>query len=370
MKTYQLGSSALVTAILFFAWRGNAQTIENPNPCTALITAKPPAQLVAAFSPPASASYRWETFFLSEPTQPGFSGIVVDATGNVLAIKGSMIVRIGPDGKMIPFAGAGDASGSEDGIGLAARFSAPHSLALDRSGNLYVTDPNNHNIRKITPAGVVTTFAGSAGLPGNVDGIGTEARFYHPRGIGVDGRGNLYVGDECNNTIRRITPDGIVSTIAGRVSGEKASSNDPGKACGRPGAFAVDGSGNVYYVQHGSHAIRKVTPEGTIATIGGVKEKLSPIAEGPGGDAQFRKPVGLASDAQGNIYVVTDLSTVWKMSADGEMVTIGRNPDGEDGEDTAESAARFEKARGVAVSSAGVVYVACSDRIIRGTPIQ
>jgi streptogramin lyase len=369
MKAYHFGSSALVTAILFFAWRGNAQTIENPNPCTALVTAKGPAQL-AGFSPPANVTYRWSTLFIDEPAQPGFSGIVVNADGNVLAIKGSMIVRIEPDGKMIPFAGARDASGSEDGVGPAARFNAPHSLALDRSGNLYVSDPNNHNIRKVTPAGVVTTFAGSAGLPGNVDGIGTDARFYHPRGIGVDGRGNLYVGDECNNTIRRITPDGVVSTIAGQAPGEKGSSNDPGKACGRPGAFAVDGRGNVYYVQHGSHAIRKVTPEGMIATIGGVHEKLAPIAEGPGDGAQFRKPVGLASDMQGNIYVVTDLSTVCKMSADGEMSIIGRNPDGEDGEDTAESAARFEKARGVAVSSAGVVYVACSDRIIRGTPIQ
>src|SRR5204862_7823763 len=103
--------------------------------------------------------------------------------------------------------------GNVDGIGSAARFNQPGAVAVDSAGNVYVADTQNHTIRKITPGGVVTTLAGSAGQDGSKDGNGSAAQFSLPKGVAVDGAGNVYVGDQCNNTIRKVTPGGAVTTL-------------------------------------------------------------------------------------------------------------------------------------------------------------
>ena len=141
--------------------------------------------------------------------------------------------------------GMATSSGSVDGTGTNAQFFKPRGAALDGSGNLYVTDTDNYTIRKITPGGVVTTFAGSAGIVGTTDGTGTLARLTFPTGVAVDGGGNVYVCD--NETIRKITSDGVVTTLAGSpgVWGFADGTNSAARF-NNPSGVAADGSGNVY----------------------------------------------------------------------------------------------------------------------------
>src|SRR5205814_1888170 len=139
------------------------------------------------------------------------------------------------------------------------------------AGNVYVADTFNHTIRKGTPAGVVITLAGTAGLTGSADGTGTAARFNLPDGIATDSAGNVYVGDSFNNAIRKITPAGVVSTLAG-TAGMPGSTDGTGPAASfnLPDGVAADGAGNVYVADSGNHTIRKITAAGAVTTVVGV----------------------------------------------------------------------------------------------------
>ncbi|MCX7806912.1 MAG: hypothetical protein N3A38_17260 [Planctomycetota bacterium] len=136
--------------------------------------------------------------------------------------------------------------GYEDGTGSAARFSYPCGVAVDSAGNVYVADIYNHTIRKITPAGVVTTFAGWAGFNGSTDGTRSVALFFWPLDVAVDSSGNVYVADSGNHTIRKITPAGVVTTLAG-LAGVEGSADGTGSAArfNYPRGVAVDSAGNV-----------------------------------------------------------------------------------------------------------------------------
>jgi hypothetical protein len=160
-------------------------------------------------------------------------------------------------------AGGGGGRGNVDGVGAAARFDSPSSVAVDNVGNIYAADKLNHTIRKVTLAGVVTTLAGTAGVRGSLDGTGVLARFNEPSSVAVDSAGNVYVADSLNFTIRKITPSGVVATLAG--SAGSAGSTDGTGAAARftsPSGVAVDSSGNVYVAEYGNNTIRKVTPAG------------------------------------------------------------------------------------------------------------
>jgi hypothetical protein len=134
-------------------------------------------------------------------------------------------------------------------------------VAVDGAGNVYVADVQNHTIRKITPAGVVTTLAGRAGQRGSADGTGSAARFFYPSGVAVDGAGNVYVADLYNHTIRKITPAGVVTTLAGSA-GQRSSEDGTGSAARfhYPSGVAVDGAGNVYVADERNNKIRKGVP--------------------------------------------------------------------------------------------------------------
>ena len=164
-----------------------------------------------------------------------------------------------PVGTVTTFAGG--ARGSADGTGADAHFRYPQGVAVDGDGNVYVVDTENHTIRKVTPAGVVTTLAGTAGSSGSADGAGAAARFFYPGGVAVDGEGNVYVADNENHTVRKVTPAGVVTTLAGTAR-SSGSADGTGAAArfNNPQGVAVDGDGNLYVADNNNHAIRKVTP--------------------------------------------------------------------------------------------------------------
>jgi sugar lactone lactonase YvrE len=148
--------------------------------------------------------------------------------------------------------------GSADGTGSAARFTSPSEVAVDRANTLYVAYTGNHTIRRMTPAGVVSTVAGSPGVPGSADGTGAAARFNSPIGASFDGAGNLYVGDSDNDTIRKITPAAVVTTLAGKA-GEVGSADGTGSNArfSGPRGVAVNAAGDVYVADTFNNTIRK-----------------------------------------------------------------------------------------------------------------
>jgi len=190
-------------------------------------------------------------------------GIAIDASDNLYVAdqQGSLIRKISPAGLVTTFAGSGDI-GAYNGPNLLSSFRNPDGLAIDKAGNLYVADTKNDLIRKIS-AGSVTTFAGN-GTAGNQDGIGTAASFNYPTSITIDASGNLYVADYKSNLIRRITPSGVVSTVAG--SGSAGSANGIGTAASfnAPLGLTIDGSGNLFITDAGNYLIRKINITGYV----------------------------------------------------------------------------------------------------------
>jgi hypothetical protein len=190
-------------------------------------------------------------------------GVAADASGNVYVADtfNHTIRKITSAGLVTTIAGTASSSGSVDGIREAAKFNTPYSVAVDSSDNVYVADTNNHIIRKITPAGVVTTFAGVAGSPGSADGAGFAAKFNYPAGVAVDYVGNVYVADMFNHTIRKITPDAVVTTLAGTANSIGSTDGSGTNARFRfPYGIAVDRAGNIFLSDRGNSVIRKITP--------------------------------------------------------------------------------------------------------------
>lgn len=256
-------------------------------------------------------------------------------------------------------AGSAGVTGSANGAGSAARFNAPWGTAMDNAGNIYVADSFNHTIRKITPAGVVSTLAGLAQNAGSNDGVGDVARFAYPRTVAIDGAGNLYVADTYNHTIRKITPDRTVTTVAGVPS--VPGSNDGPSLLARfntPYGVAVDGANNVYVADTFNQTIRKITPSGSVITLaGGVGSKGS--TDGSGEAARFSTPAALGVDNGGNLYVADrDNCTIRKITPAGLVSTFAGAALDFDHIDGPGDTARFGSPQGIAVDSAGNVYVA------------
>jgi hypothetical protein len=257
-------------------------------------------------------------------------------------------------------AGSAGVQGTNDGTGSAARFYVPQGVATDSSGNLYVADADNHTIRKITPAGVVTTLAGLAGITGSADGTGSAARFYYPYDVATDSWGNVYVADTYNDTIRKVTPAGVVTTLAG--SAGVAGTNDGTGSAARfynPSAVATDSSGNVYVTDRDNYTIRKITPAGVVTTLAGLAGNHG-SADGTGSAARFYNPQGVATDSSGNVYVADSInSTIRKITPVGVVSTLAGLAGSHGSADGTGSAARFYFPQGgVATDSSGNVYVA------------
>ena len=343
-------------------------------------------------------------------------GVAVDSSGNLyVSDTGNDTIRkITPAGVVTTLAGTAGQAGSTDGTGAAARFRTPYGIAVDASGNLYVADANNDTIRKITPAGVVTTLAGTAGAAGSTDATGTTARFNSPLGIAIDASGNVYVADSNNDTIRKITPAGVVTTLAGsagvagstdgtgsaarfnfplgigggsppatstsptatttrsarsprpawsrRLAGTAgaAGSTDGTGAAARfntPYGLTVDASGNVYVDDKVNETIRKITPAGVVTTPAGTAGQAGSTNGG-----LFNAPVGVAVDASGNLYVGDSLNdTIRKITAAGAVSTLAGSAGSAGSTNGTGAAARFSTPLGIAVDASGNVYVADSN---------
>lgn len=226
-------------------------------------------------------------------------GIAVDHSGNVLvADMGSNTIRkINNDGFVTTFAGNGR-SQSVDGIGASASFYSPIGLALDDSGNVYVSE--KYYVRKINPTGLVTTLAGNENV-GKKNGLGSIASFNSPYGIVSDNKGNLFVADQQNHLIRKITAEGLVTTFAG--SGSPGAIDNVGTLASFyfPSGIAIDVSGNFYVVDQIYGIIRKITPDGEVSTFAGWG--IQGYKDGIGEEAIFNYPFGIAADNIGNLYV-------------------------------------------------------------------
>lgn len=249
--------------------------------------------------------------------------------GSASSSAPSPLPPVTPLAELALFAGSAGGAGNLDGTGTAARFNVPTSLARDQDGNIYVADSANHTIRKISARGVVSTFAGAAGVPGYADGNGAAARFYHPTGLTVDRSGNVYVADDLNDVIRKITPAGAVSTLAGTAEKKGFRDGQGAQAqldlcdqddigCSTPG-MAIDSAGNLYLADLGNRAIRKITPAGIVSTLP-LTECSYPLPNGS--DAKcFNKLSGLAIDDQDRLFVA-DGPRVRLLSAAGQLSTF------------------------------------------------
>jgi sugar lactone lactonase YvrE len=257
---------------------------------------------------------------------------------------------------------AGSASAaSADGLGADARFSAPGSIAVAGDGTMYVADSGNSTIRQITPAGPVSTLAGAAGVTGGTDAQGGNARFFGPQGVARDSSGNLYVADSANGTIRKISPGGAVTTLAGSL-GNFGPDDGLGASArfNQPTGIAVDSAGYLYVADSWNHTIRKITPGGVVSTLAGSPGNAG-CANGTNSAARFNGPAGLAVDSAGNVYVADCFNdTIRKVTPAGAVSTVAGLAGVWGSADGANSAARFFLPAGVTLDGAGNVYVADS----------
>lgn len=384
--------SVLVSPLITTTYRMTANGPSGPESAqTTIVVLDSPAPTIASFSATPREVTEGQRATLSWSTVNGVSADIDNGVGSV-ALSGLTDVRPkrttvyslwvnGPGGATTKtatvivgqrkppdigtLAGGGRTPGAEDGAGRSAQFRNPWSIAVDPAGNTFVADSGNNTVRKITPAGVVTTIAGLAGIAGSIDGKGTDARFdfaFFGGGIATDRAGNLYVSDTANNTIRKITPDNTVTTIAGSVGG--APGTDDGQGSGArfngPSHLAVDVNGVIYVADTSNHTIRKITPAGVVTTLAGAAG-LRGLADGLGNAARFNIPHGVAVDSAGNIYVGdTGNEAIRKITPDGNVTTLAGGFTERAGS-SASPVAKFNFGccgGGVAVDADGVVYVA------------
>jgi sugar lactone lactonase YvrE len=353
------------------------------------------------------------------------NGVAVDSAGAIyVADTGNHVIRrIAPNGTVTTLAGTPRTSGTADGTGAAARFTFPYGLDVDANNEIIVADTSNHTIRRVTQGGVVTTIAGSARSAGSEDGFGTQAHFYYPTDVAADTNGNIYVADSSNNTIRRITPEGRVTTIAGKafedVNDDEPDSAGSVDAVGTAARFQdpwsvdVDTSGTLWVADTGNETIRRITPAFEVTTVAGSAEQpgrtnavgtnarfyspsgiaagvngfyiadryndavrfMSPTfnvttlagsvpewgsVNGAAASARFFYPTGVAIDGAGNVYVSEYSDTIRKITPAGNVSTLAGLGDAEGSADGTGSNARFDAPQGIAADAQGNVYVADS----------
>jgi sugar lactone lactonase YvrE len=290
------------------------------------------------------------------------SGIALDAAGNAYVTDSNCSIRkINPAGVVSLFAGVPGQCGATDGAASQARFRSPTGIGIAPDGTIYVADTGNNTIRKITPAGVVSTLAGSATDDEDLfrDGTGAQARFNFPYGLAVDNLGKIYVADGLNHRIRHIEPNGVVTTFAG--SGIRSTSNGTGTSAGfdTPLGIAVDSARNIYVADYGNNSIRKITQGGVVTTVAGSASGSGGYLDATGSAARFNRPTGVAPDGQGNLYVAdTNNHIIRRISASGAVTTVAGKPFIPGNVNGTGPAARFTFPEALVVTQNGRVLIA------------
>lgn len=278
------------------------------------------------------------------------TALATDASGNVyVADTANHTIRKITAAGVITLAGKAGVSGFADGVGGAALFNLPVGVAVDAASNVYVADHRNAVIRKITPTGSVTTLAGTVGNSSSIDGLGTAAQFSMLKGVAIDANGIVFVAEETQ--VRKLTPAGLVTTLAAGFSGLSA--------------LTVDHTGNVYAVDSGASLIKKITPSGAVTTFAGTiatSNGIAPFgfADGSLGTAKFDHPAGITAHTEGTLYVL-DNTRIRRVTVDGVVTSLPINKS--DG-------TRFIfpgiSTAGLAIAADGNIFVAApADNLIR-----
>ncbi|SPE25348.1 NHL repeat containing protein (fragment) [Candidatus Sulfopaludibacter sp. SbA3] len=308
--------------------------------------------------------------------------VAVDASGAVyFNDTGGAIRKVTPDGIVHAVAGAVSSNGFSGDGGLASKalLSGPSGIAFDSSGNLYFADLNNNRVRKIDTKGIISTVAGNGQIGGQIGFIGDggpalSASFYFPSGTAVDAFGNLYIADQYNYSIRRVTPDGIITTVAG--SHDPSFSGDGGPATraalGRPYGIAIDAAGNLYISDPIHRRIRRVDLSGIIDTVAGNGALNFAGDGGPATQAALDFPTGVKADNGGNLYVADSMNhRIRRIATDGTITTIaGNGTPGFSGDGGKATSAQLNNPVAVAVDFSGNVYISDggNNRIRRVSP--
>ncbi len=299
-------------------------------------------------------------------------GVAVDRFGNTyLSTNLHCVFRLDTNGNLSLVAGNCQGGFSGDGgNAVNAQLNNPQGIAVDLAGNLYIADENNQRIRKVTPAGIITTVAGSstAGFSGD-NGPATSAQLNSPQGVAVDSTGNLYVADSLNSRIRQITPNGAITTIAG--TGTAGNSGDGGPATAatlsRPIALALDSAGDLYIGDAGSSEVRKIAPGGTITRVAGTGVYGYSGDSGPAIDANLSTPAGLALDSAGNLFIADDQNfRVREVNPAGTISTYaGSGLPGYSGDGGPATSANLTGPIGVAVDYSHNLFIADYSGLVR-----
>ncbi len=296
------------------------------------------------------------------------TGVAVDANGNLYIADGSnnRVRKVSPNGIITTVAGNGNQGFSGDGgPATAASLHGPHSVAVDTNGNLFIADTSNHRVRKVNPDGIIITVAGIGFTTIGVSGDGgpaTAAGLYAPFGVAVDAQGNLYIANYNHHRVRKVSPNGIITTVAG--NGNQGFSGDGGPATAaslnNPHGVAVDANGNLYIADGSNNRVRKVSPNGIITTVAGNGNQGFSGDGGPATAAGLYGPVDVAVDTNGNLFIADSSNhRIRRVTPNGMIATIaGSGVSGFSGDGDPATVARLHGPHSVAVDASGNLYVA------------
>ena len=353
------GSSSVMTGDQFRCIATNSVGSTTSSPTDTLTVNATGVTTLAGW--PDSAGSVNGTGWTARFNSPG--SVRVDNAGNLyVADSGNNTIRkVTLNGVVTTVAGQAGVAGSADGAAASATFNGPAGVAPDGQGNVYIADASNYTIRKLSASGQVSTVAGQAGSQARTDGTGSAARFYDPENLAIDSSGNLYVADGAGYTVRKVTPAGVVTTLAGSGRQGKADGTGTAASFGLLAGITVDAAGTVYVSDNTYNTVRKITPAGVVTTLAGTPNTAGGSSDGTGSAASFDSPAGLSVDASGNLFVADYLNdTIREVTPAGVVTTVAGSAGVIENTDGLPAAARFNTPADVSVDSAGVIYVADS----------